>query len=325
MNVPRTVAATALLCALAAANLQPAPADDKITVQHAINSVTAVNWPDFVATTLGFNMRENLDVQTVIMPAESIVAALIGGSIQVGLANATQLALSDDKGANVVAVGVGADNQPYHFLSAPAAKTFADLKGKNIALADSIDIYTDVVRQILKKNGLNMETDMNVIYGNGQNQRYAAILSGAIQAGLFSSPADADLMARGYNSLAFTPDYYPNLTLSVNAVNRAWADAHGDVLRRFLTARSNAIKWLYNPANEAQAVQILMDQTKVNKAAADAAYDYYIRKGKIFPVDGCVRRPGLDTLMRLMKAAGRLQKLGAGDAGKLMDRQWCPR
>jgi ABC-type nitrate/sulfonate/bicarbonate transport system substrate-binding protein len=155
--------ATLLLC-LCASGAFPAVAADKITIRHAINSVTAVNWPDFVATSKGFNDREGLDVETVLLPAESIVAALVGGSVEVGLANATQLALSDDKGANLVAVGIGAENQPYHLIAAPAIKTLAALK--------------------------------DVIYGNGQNQRFAAILSGAVQAGLFSSPADADLVAR---------------------------------------------------------------------------------------------------------------------------------
>ena len=69
-------------------------------------------------------------------------------------------------------------------------------------------------------------------------------IGGAILGGFFALPADADLISRGYNALAFTPDYFPNLTLSVIAVNRSWAQAHADVLRKFLIARSNSIKWL---------------------------------------------------------------------------------
>lgn len=324
MPLYRRLALLVLSAALTAVAL-PAPAADKIVVRRAFNSLTAVHWPDFVAASEGFNEREGLDVESVILPAESMIAALVGGSVDVALPNATSLALAVDKGANLVAVGVGADNQPYHLIASPAIKTFADLKGKNLALADPTDIYTEVTRQILKKNGLDMNADVNVIYGNGQNQRFAAILNGAISAGLFSLPADADLVARGYTSLAFTPDYFKSLTLSVNAVNRAWAVAHPDALRRFLRARSNAIKWLNDPANEGRAIQILMDATKSSKPAATAAYDYYVRTAKVFPDDGCIRRPGLDALLQMLKQEGRLSTLGASDAGKLMDRQWCPR
>jgi ABC-type nitrate/sulfonate/bicarbonate transport system substrate-binding protein len=322
--IVRRIAALTALVALTSGSVRTASSADKITVHHAINSVTAVHWPDFVAAREGFNEREGLTVDTVLLPAESMIAALVGGSVEVALANATQLVLSVDKGANLTAVGVGADNQPYHLMAAPGIKTFADLRGKNLALADSIDIFTDVVREILKRNKLDMNKDVNVIYGNGQNQRFAAILNGAIQAGLFSLPADADLAARGYNSLAFTPDYFPNLTLSVNAVNRSWAEANPDVLRRFLRARAGAIKWLYDPANRDRALQILMDETKLPRPAALASYDYYIVKSKAFPVDGCVRRAGLDTLLHLLQDQHRVAKLGPRDAGKLMDREWCP-
>jgi ABC-type nitrate/sulfonate/bicarbonate transport system substrate-binding protein len=259
-----------------------------------------------------------------VMPAESIIAAVISGSIDVGLGNATQLVLSVDKGANVAAVAIGGANQPYHLMAVPSVKTLADLKGKNLALADSVDIYDDVVRQIFKKNGLDMDKDVNVIYGNGSTQRFAAILSGAIQAGLFPPPLDADLASRGFTSLAYTPDFYPNLPISVNAVNRGWAAANADTLRRFLRARSDAIKWLNKPANEDAAIQILMDQTKVSKPAAQVAYDYYIKK-KQFPDDGCIQTLGLDTLVHMLKDTGRLAKLGANDAGKLIDREWCPK
>lgn len=312
------------LSALLAFTPAPVRAAETITLRHAINSLTATNWPDFVASSEGFDAREGLAVETVLISAESMIAALIGGSVEIALANATQLAFAVDKGANIVAVGVGAENQPYHLMAAPSVKSFADLKGKNLALADAIDIYTTVAKEILKRNGLTLGTDVNVIYGNGQNQRYAAILGGAIQAGFFALPADADLKDKGYTVLAFTPDYYPHLTLSVNAVNRGWANDHPDALRRFLRARSNAIKWLYDPANENRAIEILATRTKLPRSAASAAYDYFIRK-KTFPDDGCIRRPGLDALLAMLKEQGRLVKLGASDSAKLIDRSWCPR
>jgi ABC-type nitrate/sulfonate/bicarbonate transport system substrate-binding protein len=261
----------------------------------------------------------------VLAQPEAMVGALLGGSVEVALPNATGLALAVDKGANIVAVGVGADNQPYHLMASPQIKTFADLRGKKIALADPTDIYTTVTETILKKHGIKMQSDMDILYGPSQNQRYAAILNGAIQAGLFSLPADADLTSRGYNSLAFTPDEYPNITLSVNAVNRTWAQQHPDVLRKYLRARSNAIKWLKDPANKDKAIQILMTETKTPIGPATESYNYYVTKAHVFPDDGCIRRPGLDTLLRILHDQGRLTRLGPSDGGKLMDREWCPK
>jgi ABC-type nitrate/sulfonate/bicarbonate transport system substrate-binding protein len=296
-----------------------------VTVHQAINSITATGWPDFVASAEGFNDREGLDVELDIVPVDAMIGAMLGGSVEIGLPNVTGLALAVDKGATIVAIGVGADNQPYHLMTSPAVKTFADLKGKTIALSDTTDIYTTVMKTILKKNGLNPDTDVEFLFGPGQNQRYAAIVGGAIAGGFFALPADADLESRGYNVLAFAPDYYPHLTLSVVAVNRVWADKNPDVLRRFLRARSNAIKWLNAPENKVRAIQILVAQTKLPVASATAAYDYYVTKGHVFPDDGCVTRPGIDQVVRILHDQGRLGRLTASDGEKLIDRQWCPK
>jgi ABC-type nitrate/sulfonate/bicarbonate transport system substrate-binding protein len=301
-----------------------AGAADLLHIREAINSLTAVQWPDFIAKAQGFNAAQGLDVETVMSQPEAMIGALLGGSVEIGLPNATGLALAVDKGANVVAVAVGADNIPYHFITPPAIKAFKDLKGKTIALADPTDIYTTVMQQILKKNGLNPDTDVQFLYGPGQNQRYAAIIGGAIQGGFFALPADADLISRGYNALAFTPDYFPNLTLSVIAVNRSWAEAHADVLRKFLVARSNSIKWLRNPANKDKAIAILMAETKLPVGPATASYDYYVTKAHVFPDDGCVNGKGLDSVVRMLHDQGRLTTLGTSGA-KLMDREWCPK
>ncbi len=321
MKVGRVIAAALLAVVLLTAPKSGTAAD--LTLLHvAFNSITATQWPDFISHAQGFYEREGLNVETTITQADSMMGALLGGSVEIALPPATALAIAVDKGANVVAVGVGADNQPYHFMTPPAIKSFKDLKGKTIALSDTTDVYTTVVRTILKKNGLNPDTDVNFLYGPGSNQRYAAILGGAIQGGLFALPADADLMSRGYNALAFTPDYYHHLTLSVYAVYRPWAEKNPDILRRFLRARSEAIKWLYVPANKDRAIQILMTETKLPAAAAAATYDYYVTKNHVFPRDGCVTRPGLDEVVRILSDQGRLTH---PDGGKLLDRQWCPK
>jgi NitT/TauT family transport system substrate-binding protein len=314
-----------LLGFVLASVVSSAQAAGLILIHQAYNSVSAVQWPDFIAQAEGFYEKQGLQVETELTQPESMIGALLGGSIQIGLPNATGLALAVDKGADVVAVGIGGDNLPYHLMTPPAIKTFKDLKGKTIALADPTDIYTTVMKNILKKNGLNPDTDISFMYGPGQNQRYTAILGGAIQGGFFALPADADLISRGYNALAFTPDYVPHITLSVNAVSRTWAAQNGDVLRRFLRGRSDAIKWLNNPANKDRAIAILMDATKLAIGPATASYDYYVARAHMFPDNGCVDRRGLDTVMQDLRDQGRLTKLGANDAGKLMDRQWCPK
>lgn len=311
--------------AASAADNPAAPAGPKTVVRFAMMSSTAVTWPGFVAQALGYYDREGLNVETTIVDPPTTFSALMGGSVDISLTDSTALVLAADKGSNIVGFGAGAARNPYQLMVPDSIKTIKDLKGKKIAAASPIEIYTTVIKTILKKGGLDPEKDVEWVFGGGQNQRLAAILAGAVQAGLYSPPADALLISRGFHSLAFTPDYYPSLQLSIQAVRRDWAQQHADVMRKYMRAQSDAIAWLYNPANKDRAISILAAATHSTPTAAATAYDYYIiKRGDPYPKNDCITTPGLQTLLGILHDQGRTQ-LGPKDVGKVIDTSWCPK
>ena len=314
----------ALSVCLVAGPAAAQPAAEKIVMRQAFPSKTAAFWPSYVASAEGFYTKQGLDVENVAVDPNILISALLGGSAEVAYADSTQLMLALQKGANLVAVGLQTDRNPYKLMAARTIKSLADLKGKKIGVASAIDVYTYVVKVVLKKAGLDPDKDVEFVVGGGQNQRLAAISSGAIQAGWFSLPADAQLAAQGFNALAFAPDYFPNLTLSVTTVRRDWAQAHPDAMRRFLRAQSDAVKWLNDPANKARALQILQDQTGGTVAEATETYNYYIGK-KVWPENACVRQPGLVNVINILHVTGQLTTLAAADISKFTDTEWCPK
>jgi NitT/TauT family transport system substrate-binding protein len=56
-------------------------------------------------------------------------------------------------------------------------------------------------------------------------------------------------------------------------VNPAWAEKNREALVAFLAGRNDALKWLADPANRDEAVDILATETKVSKETADKIYD----------------------------------------------------
>jgi NitT/TauT family transport system substrate-binding protein len=294
------------------------------TVVYVVPSFTAIDWPDFIARSQGFFTREGLDVQITLLDGQAIVPALLGGSADIALANTTGFILAADRGANLVSVGFGSENSPYHVMAAPGIKTIKDLKGKRIGInSDQIDVYTSTLKALLKKNGLDPNKDVDLLPA-GQNQRVTAISSGAIQAGIFSLPADAELATKGYTSLAFFPDIAPNLSTSVIAVRRDWAQSH-DTLTKYLRARGAANRWLNDPANKDKALQILMDDAKATPFGASVAYDWYVTKTHAYRPNPCITRSSLDAVLRILSDDGQLKKLTTADTPKLMDTQWCPK
>ena len=317
-------AVVTVLALLFAASLMPASAADApglTVVKRGAMSQTPVDWAYFVGQAEGFYTREGLDVQQTLVDPPTTVTALIGGSLDVVSIDSTGFVLGVDKGANIVAVGPVADRNPYNLMAAPGIKSIAQLKGKRIGAASPIEIYTTVLKNILKKAGLDPEKDVEWVYGGGQSQRLAAMLGGAIDAGLFSSPADEKLKARGMTSLAFTPDVVPSLALSLLAVRRDWAQQHPDAVRKYLKVQAESLAWLNNPANKAKAIEILASATNSSQEESEAAYSYWVQKHVL--TDKCAVPARLDTLVSILQQQNRLTTLKVGDSAKLVDQEWC--
>ena len=296
----------------------------KTLIRFSTPSITAQNWPHFIADARGIFAREGLEVQMFATDPVAIVSSLIGGSTDIALAPATQLILGIDKGAQIVAVGAGADRIPYHLMAPGSVKTVKDLGGKRVAAVSPIELYTVVIKQILRKGGLDPDKDVEMVYGGGQNQRFAAVAGGAVAAGLFAAPQDTKLAEKGYHALAFTPDLYKFLQLSITAVRRDWAQQNPETLRRYLRSMAEASRWLNDPANKPAAMQILMKAINVTADEAADAYEEYVGKVHDFPANYCVMKPGMSVDLTMMHDTGQTHATAA-DVDKYIDSRWCSR
>lgn len=316
------VAAALMFCLpMSIVGAEAQQAAGKTVIHEAFPSKNAAFWPNFVATSLGLYAKEGIEVQPIIVDPNVSVSTLIGGSAEISYADSTQLLLALEKGANLVAVGLSTDRQPYKLMAAPGIKTIAGLKGKKIGAASAIDIYTYVLKQILRKGNLDPDKDVEWVVGGGQNQRLAAAIGGAVQAGLFSPPSDAKLTGLGFTTLAFTPDYYPNLTLSAETVRRDWAQQNGDTLRHLLAAEAVAVKWINDPGNKSPAIDILVKAVNASPADAEDAYEAYI--GKHAWTDACIHRPGMVNVVKIMHETKQLKSIIEADVPKFADPEWC--
>ena len=148
--------------------------------------------------------------------------------------------------------------------------------------------------------------------------------AGPVQAGLFAAPQDTKLAESGFHALAFTPDYYKYLRLSITAVRRDWAVKNPAAMRGYLKAMAEASRWLADPANKADALAILEKATNVSAFEAGDAYNEYVVKVRDFPTNYCVMKPGMQADLAMMHDTGQT-KSTAADVDKYIDAEWCPR
>jgi len=132
---------------------------------------------------------------------------------------------------------------------------------------------TNVLKQILKQNGLEYPADYKLLAVGGGSFNLAALISGQLGATYLVVPLDYTAEQQGFNVLGYFKDYFPNYQLSVLAVKRAWAEKNRGLLIRFLKGAVRAHRWLY--ANKEAAIDFLAKEIPLKPELARRGWEYY--------------------------------------------------
>jgi ABC-type nitrate/sulfonate/bicarbonate transport system substrate-binding protein len=86
-------------------------------------------------------------------------------------------------------------------------RSIADLKGKTVAV-NAVGSPTDfTMQEILKRHGLTAYKDVTFVAIGNSSQRFAALVSGAVNSALVSPPFNLKAQELGYRKLADAADY----------------------------------------------------------------------------------------------------------------------
>ena len=127
-------------------------ADALLVVNSALNMLTAPLW---VAKEKGYFHKYGLDVDTIYIPSGTLgMQALLSGETRILAADGSSVVNARLRGAPVK-IFIGMVNfYPNPFFSSPDIKSYADLRGKKIAVTRiGSSSYTATVR-LMKKFGL---------------------------------------------------------------------------------------------------------------------------------------------------------------------------
>jgi ABC-type nitrate/sulfonate/bicarbonate transport system substrate-binding protein len=166
-------------------------------------------------------------------------------------------------GSDTVTVSSQTSNPVYSLIVVPEIRTFADLKGKKVALTSAWDTITITARHLLAMHGLGpMDYEVNsVIRGSGS--RFACMKSGECVANVAGQPADIHAIEMGYRRLGITNDGGA-VIYNVEIVRRDWAKAHEDAVIRYIRATADAMRFLNDPKNRDEVETITADPLPVN-------------------------------------------------------------
>jgi NitT/TauT family transport system substrate-binding protein len=310
--------AASAAAALILAFVQTAAALDKVTLGQV--SPTATVWPGVVATKKGFFAANNIEMEVVSIGVSPGMQAVAAGSLDI-MHNTCNAPISfyEGGGKNVRISLVSMATHPALLVGKKGMKSAAELKDKVVGTSSIKSGSTILLRRLLKSRGL-ADKGYDVVAGQGSAQIFNGLQAGAFDAVWLVPPQSYVAESAGYPVLGSFREVAPKFPFVCFVTNTEWLKAKHDVGRRFVKAWLEAVAWLHDPANRAEAEKLLAEALKVPANAAAKTYDDLIVKNPdTFPRDGRLDPAALKEMVSIMVEGEELAAMPQGDLGRYLD------
>lgn len=257
----------------------------------------------------GFLQQENIRVEiNTVTDSPTLLRGLINGKYDLILNNADNvIAWAEGQGEDpqkndfVIFLG-GSQGVDQKLIVASGINGFADLKGKVFAVDAPTTGYAVVGVYIMKKHGLEWNRDYT-FKAFGNTTARANALSQGEASGAMMSLSDDEIQKRGFKVLAKAEDYVKHYARGLGATRRDWANANEDLVVRFVRAMIRATDWLQDEKNKDEAIQLLLGETKNNRARAEAMYAQALSQTMGLTPRSRIDFAGIRTVLELREVA----------------------
>jgi ABC-type nitrate/sulfonate/bicarbonate transport system substrate-binding protein len=255
--------------------LAPAATAHGQPVRLAVISEGILSWPLYVAQAKKLFDREGITVD-VTLTASSVkqLEQLIKGGYDIGLQQSDHVVRAVERGSDLFIFMANSHVPELNLVIAPSIGSFADLKGKVIAVDGTRSGYALLLRKLLADRGLQ-DGDFIFREFGGSRERFDALKGGLAFASFLNPPFDRDLFAEGFKTLGTILDYFPAYPGSIAAARRSWARDNEQRLVAFIRGMNAAFAWLEDKNNKYEAVDILRARLKTEPDAAARAFDQF--------------------------------------------------
>ena len=306
----------ALLCALLlilCANDRTDATAQNIPLRYgqAISAAKSIfSLPIFVGEREGFFRREGLDFKIIIpIPggSDKMIDALHDDTVDVTHVAVPFLIRAALNGSDAVAIAAEFTNPIYSVVAKPEIKSFADLKGKLLGLADEAGTITISTRKLLALRGVHAG-DFRVKIIEGTPTRWNCLKRGECDAVPLGQPQDLIAQKEGFRVLGVSNDAVPDFLYTVSAVRKSWAEKNSDAVVRYLRGLSAAFKFIRDPANRKAVVKTIVETTATPADIAQQTLALFFEPERnVLPQQGEINVKGLRQVIDFMGEAGLLK------------------
>lgn len=323
MNYKRLIRIAAIGLVLCAA-MSIGSATAATVFRFGTTSPSAINWPEFIAEDQGFFKAENLEFQaTYTGNNATVVQQLIGGSFDVGQTTFETAIRAVEKGAPLIMIGSTMIKYSYSIVAQKEIKSIKDMAHKRIILALPKSALTVYWNRALEQAGMKV-SDVDQVYDGSTPNRYAGLVSGAVQAAALTQPTDLMAIEKGYNKIVNITDVAKSFGFISMVASKNWLKENGDTARAYLRATKKATDFFYDKKNRALVIASLIKHSKIDADAAEKTYDYYVNELHPFARDLNPTDDYVSTVAQLLIDIGDL-KTDKIDPMKYVDRAYLPK
>ena len=258
------------------------------------------NLPFFVAEEKGFFAKRGLAVEVLLAPNS--------GELRDGLAqNRHQIAhaASDNAVAMAeiskadIAIVMGGDNGWNRLFVQPEIATLADLRGKTVIVDAPNTAYALLLYKMLAAAGLKKGDYEVKAIGSTFTRLQEMQKEKAYAASMLNPPFSLQAARAGLKDMGAVVDTVGPYQATAGFVMRGWARDNADILVRYLQAQLDSLRWLYDPANKAEATALLATRLKLPPDVAAQTFAIATDPATGFAKDAAIDIAGFGNVLKL--------------------------
>lgn len=259
--------------------------------------------PEFVAEDLGYFKDEGLTVTAPSFQAGTdVTQALLAGGVDIGAGGGTDALLGLAAGRPIRVIWELNNFVTFSYVAQPAIKSWAQMKGKTMAISSPGSETDLTLRWVLKKQAVDADL-MRIVSAGSPLARLAALKNGTADAAVLTEPQGTQAANAGFSVLTRLSRYVPEWPSEVFFCSQAFIKQNPETIKAFLRAIHRAAKYI--PTHEEESVHIMMQDMKFPEA--DAKIAFQLQKNS-YPMFGDFGIPGWDFAQELMLSSDSMKQ-----------------
>ena len=245
-------------------------AQELVKVPVQIPAITPAVTAFAVARERGYYRQEALDVQLVVMPSGLGTQALLGGNVKFSTAGGAGL-MPILRGAPVRFMFTTFSRPMFWLYSRSDIRSVDSLKGKKVGVSSLGSGPDSLLREILKKHGLDGGRDVAIMPVGSGTARFYALQAGTVDAAMLSVPANLMAQEAGFRELvSFVDQEWIELQGTVNVTDQLLV-SDPTLVEKFIRATLKG--FIHFRDQRSQTIGILTRFLRTKDDAAAKIYD----------------------------------------------------